>query len=60
MFAMYSYGTFCSPNLNGFKHINWVLEENPRCLSICIYLETDPSVKVSETLKEYYELLSKR
>ena len=54
---MHSYNTFCSPNLNGVSPYEIVSGRKPKLL---IDLETYPNVKVSETFKEYYDLLGKR
>ena len=54
---MYSYNTFCSPNLNGFSPYKLVFGRKPK---LFIDLETGQNVKVSGTFMEYCDLLSKR
>ena len=54
---MYSYSTFCSPNVNGLSLFELVFVKKPRTL---LDLETDPNtIKVSSSCKEYYEMLNK-
>ena len=43
-FAIYSYNTFCNPNLNGFSPYKLVIGRKSKLL---IDLETDTNVKVS-------------
>ena len=55
-FAMYSYNTFSSPNLNRLSIYELVFE---RKSTLLIDLETDQNVQVSGTFKEYYKSFCK-
>ena len=53
---MYSYNTFCRPNLIGLSPFEMVFGRKQGAF---IDLETDPIITVSSSYKEYYELLNK-
>ena len=56
-FNMYSYNTFCSPNLHGLSPFELVFGRKPKML---IDVEIDLNIKVFVSYKEYYELLNNR
>ena len=53
----FMYNTFNTPNLENYSPCKLNFGRKPRPL---IRLESNPDIKVSGTLKEYYELLNKR
>ena len=55
--ATFTYNTFISPNLANYCLYELVFRRKPKIL---LNLETTPDIKVTGTLKEYYELLNKR
>ena len=55
--ASFAYNMFNSPNLAYFSPYELVFRRNPRIL---LNLETMPDIKVSDTFKDYHELLNKR
>ena len=55
--AILAYNTFNSPNLGNYSPYELVFSRKPKVL---LDLETDLDINVSETLKDYYALLSKR
>ena len=54
---MYSYNTFCSPNLNGFSPYELVFGKK---LKVLIDLETVPDIRILGTCNECFEFLAKR
>ena len=50
-------GSFNTPNLGNYSPYELTFGRKPKVL---INLESNPDIKVSETFKEYYELLNKR
>ena len=55
--STFVYNTFNTPNLVNHSPYELVFGRKPKIL---LNLETTPDVKISGTLKEYYELLNKR
>ena len=55
--ATFKYNTFNTPNLGNYSPYELTFGLKPRSL---INLESNPDIKVSGTLKEYYEFLNKR
>ena len=55
--ATLTYNTFNSPNLGNYSPYELVFGRKPKVL---LELETDPDIKVSGILKDYYTLLNKR
>ena len=54
--AMFAYNTFNTPNLGNYSPYELTYGRKPRPL---LNLDSNPNIKVSETFKEYYELLNK-
>ena len=54
---MYSYNTFNNPNLGNHRPYELTFSRKSRPL---INLDSNPSIKVSGTFREYYECLDKR
>ena len=54
--AMFAYNTFNTPNLGNYSTYELTFGRKPRPL---LNLDSNPDIKVSGTLKEYYELLIK-
>ena len=55
--AMFAYKMFNTPNLGSYSPYELTFGRKPKVL---LNLESDPNIKVSKTIKEYYELLNKR
>ena len=55
--ATFAYNTFNTPNLGNYRPYELIFGRKPRPL---LNLDSKPDIKVSGTLKEYYELLNKR
>ena len=55
--ATFSYNMFNTPNLGNYSLYKLTFSRKPKAL---INLESNPDIKVSKTLKEYYEFLNKR
>ena len=55
--ATFAYNTFNTPNLGNHSPCELIFGRKPRSL---LNLDPTPSIKVSGTFKEYYELLNKR
>ena len=55
--ATFAYNTFNTPNLANYSPFELVFGRKPKLL---LNLETMPDIKVSETFKDYYNLLNKR
>ena len=55
--ATFAYDTFNSPNLGNYSPYELTFGRKPKML---INTETNPDIKVSTNVKEYYELLNKR
>ena len=55
--ATFAYNMFNTPNLGHFSPYELVFGRKPKLL---LNLETMPDIKVSDTFKDYYELLNKR
>ena len=55
--ATFAYNTFNTPNLRNYSPYELVFNRKPKSL---LNLESTPDIKVSDTFKEYYELLNKR
>ena len=55
--ATYAYNTFSTPNLGNYSPYELTFGRKPRPL---LNLDSNPDIKVSETFKEYFELLNKR
>ena len=56
-YATFAYNTFNTPNLANFSPYELVFGRKPKLPSS---LEKTPDIKVSETFKDYYNLLNKR
>ena len=54
---MFAYNTFNTPHLGNCSPYVLTFRRKPRPL---LNLDSNPDIKVSETFKEYYELLNKR
>ena len=54
--ATFAYNTFNTPNLVTFSPYELVFGEKPKVL---LNLETTPNIKVTETFRDYYDLLIK-
>ena len=54
--AMFAYNTFNIPNLGNYSPYELTYGRKPRPL---LNLDSNPNIEVSETFKEYYELLNK-
>ena len=54
--ATFAYNTFNTPNLGNYSPYQLTFGRKPKIL---IDLETNPDIKVSQSFKEYYELLNK-
>ena len=55
--AMFAYDTFNSPNLGNYSPYELTFGRKPKIL---LNVDSNPDIKVSRNLKEYYELLNKR
>ena len=55
--ATFAYNTFTTPNLGNYSPYELIFGRKARPL---LNLDSIPHIKVSGTLKEYYELLNKR
>ena len=55
--ATFTYNTFNIPNLGNYSPYKLTFGRKPKAL---LNLESNPDIKVSNTFKEYYELLNKR
>ena len=55
--ATFAYNMFNTPNLENYSHYKLAFSRKPRPL---INLDSNPDIKVSETFREYYELLNKK
>ena len=55
--AMFAYNMFNTPYLGNFSPHELTYGRKPRPL---LNLDSNPDIKVSGTLREYYELLNKR
>ena len=55
--ATFAYNTFNTQNLGNYSPYELTFGRKPKVL---MNLESNPDIKVSRTLKEYYELLNKR
>ena len=55
--ATFAYNTFDTPNLGNSNPYELTYGRKPRPL---LNLDSNPDIKVSETFREYYELLNKR
>ena len=55
--ATFTYNTFNTPNLGNYSLYKLTFSRKPKPL---INLDLNPDIKVSETFREYYELLNKR
>ena len=55
--ATFAYNTFNTPNLRNYSPYKLTFG---RKLKALLNLESNPDIKVSKTIKEYYELLNKR
>ena len=55
--ATFAYNTFNTPNLGNYSPYELAFGRKPKTL---MNLESNPDIKVSRTIKEYYELLNKR
>ena len=55
--AMFACNTFNTPNLGNYSPYELIFDRKPRPL---LNLDSNPNIKVSRTLKEYYELLNNR
>ena len=55
--ATFAYNTFNSPNLGHYSPFELTFDRKPKML---LNTETNPDIRVSTHLKEYYELLNKR
>ena len=53
----FAYNTFNTPNLGHFSAYELTYGRKPRPV---LNLDSTPDIKVSETFREYYELLNKR
>ena len=53
----FAYNTFNTPNLGNYSPYELTFGRKPKVL---MNLESNPDIKVSRTVKEYYELLNKR
>ena len=57
LLATFAYNMFSSLNIANFSPYELVFRRKPKIL---LYLETIPDIKVSDTFKDYHELLNKR
>ena len=57
IFSHFAYNTFNSPNLGNYSPFELTFGRKPKLL---LNTETNPDIKVSTYLKEYYDLLNKR
>ena len=55
--ATFAYNTFNSPNLGNYSPYELTLGRNPKLL---LTVDSNPDMKLSRNIKEYYELLNKR
>ena len=55
--ATFAYNTFSIPNVGNYSPYELVFQRKPKAL---LNLESTPDTTVSQTFKEYYELLNKR
>ena len=55
--ATFAYNTFNTPNLANYSAYELVFSRKPKLLT---NLEITPNIKVSETFKDYYNILNKR
>ena len=55
--AMFAYNTFNTPNLGNYSPYELIFGKKPRSL---LSLDSTSDMKVSETFREYYDLLTKR
>ena len=55
--ATFAYNTFNSPNLGNDSPYDLMFGRKPKLL---LNVDSNPDIKVSRNLKEYYELLNKR
>ena len=55
--ATFAYNTFNSPNLGNYSLFELTFGKKPKLL---LNTETNPDIRVSTNVKEYYELLNKR
>ena len=55
--ATFAYNTFNTPNVGNHSPYELIFGRKPRSL---FDLDSTPDIKVSETFKEYYDLLNKR
>ena len=55
--ATFAYNTFNTPNLGNYSPYELTFGRKPKVL---LNLESNRDIKVSKTIKEYYELLNKR
>ena len=55
--AMFAYYTFNSPNLGNYSPYELTFGRKPRLL---LNVETNPDIKVSRNVREYYDSLNKR
>ena len=55
--AMFAYNTFNTPNLGNYSPYELTFGRKPKLL---LNVETNPDIKVSRNLKEYYDSLNKR
>ena len=54
---MFAYNTFNSPNLGNYSPYELTIGRKPKLL---LNVETNPDIKVSRNLREYYDSLNKR
>ena len=54
---MFAYNTFNSPNLGNYSPYELTFSRKPKLL---LNIDTNPDVKVSRNVREYYEFLNKR
>ena len=54
---MFAYNTFNSPNLGNYSPYGLTFGRKPKLL---LNVDSNPDIKVSKNLKEYYNLLNKR
>ena len=54
---MFAYNIFNTPNLGNYTPYELTYGRKPKAL---LNLDSNPEIKVSGTVKEYYELLNKR
>ena len=55
--ATFAYNTFHTPNLGNYSPFELTFGRKPKVL---IDMESNPDIKVSKSLREYYELLNNR